>query len=236
MPTMLTCAVLRPAAWSHLGRTHLGNQIMMLAEDGRHARWRAPEAVHVLGGRGRRRRLGRRHLGEHQAQACEQVHGSDDDDDDDDDGRSRAPPKDAEHASLCTRVLFQRTTSRSTGSSSCCKPTSVGILVSGARMFRSFPRASLRGAPSALIHARELLPARLCVRRAAPAAVGAWRSATAAQRHSRHDGQEGRCEEGRCHHRCPALHSHGRMRLHRLAPASLSSPHPLPVSPSPPSQ
>ena len=74
MPTMLTCAVLRPAAWSHLGRTHLGNQIMMLAEDGRHARWRAPEAVHVLGGRGRRRRLGRRHLGEHQAQACEQVH------------------------------------------------------------------------------------------------------------------------------------------------------------------
>ena len=28
----------------------------------------------------------------------------------------------------------------------------------------------------------------------------------------------------------------GRMRLHRLAAASLSSPHPLPVSPSPPSQ
>ena len=26
----------------------------------------------------------------------------------------------------------------------------------------------------------------------------------------------------------PALHSHGRMRLHRLVPASLSSPHPLP--------
>ena len=109
MPTMLTCAVLRPAAWSHLGRTHLGDQIMMLAEDGRHARWRAPEAVHVLGGRGRRRRLGRRHLGEHQAQACEQVHAwstrttttT---------GVREAPPKDAEHASLCTRVLFQRTT------------------------------------------------------------------------------------------------------------------------------
>ena len=67
-----------PAAWSHLGRTHLGNQIMMLAEDGRHARRRAPEAVHVLRGRGRRHRLGRRHLGEHQAQASEQVHGSDD--------------------------------------------------------------------------------------------------------------------------------------------------------------
>ena len=102
MPTMLTCAVLRPAAWSHLGRTHLGNQIMMLAEDGRHSRWRAPEAVHVLGGRCRRRRLGRRHLGEHQAQACEQVHSPDDEDDDD--GRSRgaeSPPNTRRSAAGC---------------------------------------------------------------------------------------------------------------------------------------
>ena len=145
--------------------------------------------------------------------------------------RRREP---AEHASLCSRVLFQRTMRLL---------VSVSILVSCcAREYRRVVPEQPRGAsparssPSALINARELLPARLCVRRAAPAAVGAWRSATAAQRHSRHDGQEGRCEEGRCHHRCPALHSHGRMRLHRLAPASLSSPHPLPVSPSPPSQ
>ena len=67
---------------THRGRAHLGDEVVVLAEDrrsmqridGNHARRRAPEFVHVLGGRGRRH-LGRRHLRQRQAQASDHVHG-----------------------------------------------------------------------------------------------------------------------------------------------------------------